>query len=285
MRFISTAGRRRFRVTAAAAAAAAMLAVPAAAHDFWLQPSSFTPPPDSVVRLELRVGDDFPGEPLPRNAANIDSFFVHGPDGRHPVPGQNGMSPAGILRVTAPSTYLVGYRSRQVPVTLKAPAFEQYLKEEGLERISERRAQHNQSIAPGNERFSRSVKTLLAVGGGAASGHDTVLGLTLELVPDTHPSALPADGRMAFRLLYEGRPLEGALVVAIPQSGPGAARAARPQARTPQDGRVTLPLAPGAWTIKAVHMVPAAEGSGADWESIWTSLTFHAGTAAAPTAK
>lgn len=276
MQNISTCSRRRLVVMAAAAAAVVLLAVPLAAHDFWLQPSSFTPPADTVVRIQLRVGDEFPGEPIARNAANIESFFVHGPDGRHPVAGQNGMDPAGLLRVTTGGTYLVGYRSRPAPVNLAAPAFEQYLKEEGLEAIIEVRAKNDQSQAPGRERFSRSVKSLLHVGAAPPTGHETVLGLTLELVPEVHPSALPPDGRMGFRLLYRGQPLEGALVVAIPQSVAGPAGRVRRQARSSENGRVVLPLAPGAWTVKAVHMVAAPKGSGADWESIWTSFTFDA---------
>lgn len=274
MRFIAT---HRGPWGAAAAAALVMLSVPLAAHDFWIQPSSYTPAVDTVVRLQLRVGDDFPGEPVVRNATRIETFFVHGPDGRWPVPGQNGADPAGLLRVTSEGTYLIGYRSRPGPVSLAAPAFEQYLKEEGLERIIELRARNNQSEAPGRERFSRSVKSLLHVGGSAPAGHDTPLGLTLELVPDTHPSAVPPDGRMGFLLLYEGRPLEGALVVAIPHGG--AAAGERRQARTAEDGRVELSLGPGAWTVKAVHMVAAPEGSGADWDSIWTSFTFEAAVA------
>jgi hypothetical protein len=29
------------------------------------------------------------------------------------------------------------------------------------------------------------------------------------------------------------------------------------------------------WMIKAVHMVPAAAGTNADWASYWASLTFE----------
>ena len=32
---------------------------------------------------------------------------------------------------------------------------------------------------------------------------------------------------------------------------------------------------PGVWLVKAVHMVPAPAASGADWESLWASLTFE----------
>jgi hypothetical protein len=41
-------------------------------------------------------------------------------------------------------------------------------------------------------------------------------------------------------------------------------------------GRASLVLdRPGLWLVKAVHMVPAPEGSGAEWESLWASLTFE----------
>ena len=37
-----------------------------------------------------------------------------------------------------------------------------------------------------------------------------------------------------------------------------------------------VPLAdPGEWLIKAVHMVDCPEGSGAEWQSYWASLTFE----------
>ena len=40
--------------------------------------------------------------------------------------------------------------------------------------------------------------------------------------------------------------------------------------------RVSFAFAkPGAWLVKSVHMVPAPAKSGADWESLWASLTFE----------
>ena len=74
---------------------------------------------------------------------------------------------------------------------------------------------------------------------------------------------------MPVRLLYQGVPLEGALVMALSQADKPAQHA-----RTDRDGRVVFPLDRGVWLIKAVHMIPATAGSGADWESIWSSLTF-----------
>jgi uncharacterized GH25 family protein len=247
----------------------AVLSIPLAAHDFWIEPSTFEPPMDSVVRVGLRVGPGFDADPVARDSQAIEAFFVAGPNGRQDVIGREGFNPAGLFRVSAPGTLVVGYRSKPAPLKLDAAAFEKYLKEEGLERIIDARARSGRSAADGVEVFSRSVKSLLLAGGGSRDGHDRVLGLTLELIPERHPASLSADGRMPVRLLYQGKPLEGALVVALSQAN----KPSR-QARTDRNGRVTFPLDSGVWMIKAVHMVPAPANSGADWESVWSSLTF-----------
>ena len=80
------------------------------------------------------------------------------------------------------------------------------------------------------------------------------------------------------RLIYENRPLAGALVVAMNRLNP----AEKLSARTDKDGRVRFKLRPGGmWLIKAVHMVPAPAGAHAEWASFWASLTFEMRNAAA----
>jgi uncharacterized GH25 family protein len=74
------------------------------------------------------------------------------------------------------------------------------------------------------------------------------------------------------RVLYEGKPLKGVLVVAL-----DLASANLPQRiRTDAAGRARVALPrPGLWLIKAVHMIPAPPDAGARWESLWASLTFR----------
>jgi uncharacterized GH25 family protein len=74
------------------------------------------------------------------------------------------------------------------------------------------------------------------------------------------------------RVLHEGKPLAGALVKAIALEDPDHTLSAR----SGKDGGVALLLArKGVWLIKTVHMVPAPKETGADWESLWASLTFE----------
>jgi uncharacterized GH25 family protein len=52
--------------------------------------------------------------------------------------------------------------------------------------------------------------------------------------------------------------------------------AERAAARTDSAGRVAFAITkPGLWLIKTVHMIEAPPDSGADWESLWASLTFE----------
>jgi uncharacterized GH25 family protein len=77
---------------------------------------------------------------------------------------------------------------------------------------------------------------------------------------------------MPVRLIFEGKPLAGALVVAINREN----AEKRASARSNASGRVTFDLtASGVWLVKTVHMVPAPPSSAADWESLWASVTFE----------
>ena len=189
-----------------------------------------------------------------------------------PAGGIPGRDPAGRARIGTPGYVVAGYRSSPSYLELPPDKFEAYLKEEGLESVIEARARKGDSQKPSKEIYSRCAKAVLDAGGGGTTGFGTVLGFRLELIPDTGPKKLtPAGGALKVRLLYEGKPLAGALVFALNRDEPEK----RLSARTDGAGRVRfdLPRA-GVWLVKAVHMVPAPAESGAEWESLWASLTF-----------
>ena len=100
---------------------------------------------------------------------------------------------------------------------------------------------------------------------------DRSLGFILELVAERNPYTMAVGQDLPVRLTYEGRSLAGALVVAINRSNPSD----KLTARSDKDGRVRFRLPrTGVWLIKAVHMIPAQPGVGAEWSSYWASLTF-----------
>lgn len=252
------------------AALLCLLALPGRAHDFWIEPSRYRPAPGSALLLRLRVGQDFKGDPLPRNGSLIRRFALLGPGNEKPIEGREGVDPAGFAKVDGPGLYLAVYDSAFSHVELEAPKFETYLKEEGLEAIAAERLKRGEADRPDYERFARCAKAFIQVGEGPAKGFDRVLGLPLELVPEQDPLAAK---RLSVRLLFQGKPLRGAMVVAMNQADP----AAKQRVCTDARGRATLRLGKGTWLVKAVHMQRAAKGPDVseDWESWWASMSFE----------
>lgn len=262
----------------AAVAAAARIALTAAAllvagdlraHDFWIEPSTFHPAPGATVAVGLRVGQDFVGDPVPRSSRLIDQFVVRQAGDDQPIVGLENIDPAGWFRADGQSTAVIAYRSHGTFVELPAAEFEQYLRQEGLERIIQIRAERGDRAEPGREHFYRYAKALVA-GERESAVATQPIGLGYEIVPAVDPTV----GSAAFRgrVLLEGEPLPGALVVAISRRDPSV----RLSARSDREGAFSfvLPRA-GIWLIKSVHLVNASMFSRADWDSLWASLTFE----------
>ena len=235
------------------------LAAAAAAHDFWIEPSTFTPAAGETVAVQLRSGENLEGRPVGWSAEWVERFAVRENGKETELGGRAGVDPAGWL-VAGKSPAVIVYRSRPSKIELPAPRFDAYLREHGLEHVITLRAKRNESKKPGRELFSRCAKSLL---GGAIK---EPVGLRYEIVPESI-SATTFRGRV----LFEGKPLRGALVVAQSRRG-------SQSARSDAGGSVTFTLNErGMWLIKSVHMIEAPPRSGAEWESLWASLTFTNG--------
>jgi uncharacterized GH25 family protein len=235
-----------------------LLLLAALAHDFWIEPATFAPQPGQIVAVRLRVGQDLMGDPVPRDPSLLDRFVLNGA----PVVGRDGSDPAGYFRVDSGGLLVVGYQSNFSRVEMTAEKFNQYLKEEGLDRIP-------RQSSTVHDAFSRCAKSLVLAGPATPAQADRALGFTLELVAEKNPYA---SATLPVRLLYQGRPMPGALVVAFNRRNP----AEKQSVRTDQQGRAIFRVAqPGLWLVKAVHMIPAPKGADAEWASYWASLTFE----------
>jgi uncharacterized GH25 family protein len=260
------------RAAALFVAAVVLSQVPLVAHDMWIEPTTFAPAAGQIVGVRLRVGQDLLGDPLSLDPALVNQFVMEDGDGQKPVVRRPGADPAGLVRVARPGLLVIGYRSNPSAIELSAEKFNQYLQEEGLEGVAAQRARRNETAAPARELFARCAKSLVWSGSPIEAQSDRAIGFTLELVAERNPYALRPGQDLPVRLTYENRPLAGALVAAINQLNP----AEKLTARSDADGRVRFRLRPGGmWLIKAVHMVPAPAGAGAEWASFWASLTFE----------
>jgi len=259
------------RVPAALALLVALAAPRAYGHDFWIEPARFRPDPGSALTLPVYVGQDFKGESVVFLPDLYERYVYVGPGGERPVAGVPG-DDAGRIPAVEPGLTVVGYRSIRDRVTFDTPGeFAAYLEKEGMERIAASK-KRQPAGRPISEIYSRAAKALIQAGPVREKPADRRLGFRMELIAERNPYALRPGEPLPLTLVYENRPLEGALVIAFAKDRPRE----KLRARTDGHGRVRLALdRPGVWVVTSVHMVPAPPRTDADWESTWASLTFE----------
>lgn len=263
------------------------LPAPVRAHEYWLSASSYSPAAGTPVELGAVAGTGFRGERKPWAPQRVERFIARA--AREFDLSRLGSLGDLVWARFAPSDAggtLVAYESNFASIELPAPEFDAYLLNEGLEGpLAARRASRDR--LPVRERYRRCAKAWLS--GNDAARAVRPVGMPLEIVPATVPGAAP---ELRVRVLWQGRPLAGALVKAWRSPFTAAGAAADPaardsvgvawQQRTDARGEARVPLAAaGEWLVATVHMVPSRDRKAADWESSWASLTFERHPAAA----
>ena len=254
-------------------ALALFVAPQASAHDYWIEASKFRLALGDRVLFYLRVGESFSGKPATFAPEWVKRFHIDGA-AQHASVTLLRQDPAGMAKAREMGLQVVSYENTDTYLELPAERFNAYLQMEGLESVLRARQEAGASDQPGKEAFSRCAKALLWVDGGSAA--DTHLGkpvgLTLELLPEQNPYRLAAPATFGVRLLYQGRPVGGALIMALNQSAPTEVQ----KVQSGPDGRAAFNLPRrGLWLVKAVHMVAAEAQAKEEWRSYWASLTFE----------
>lgn len=274
--------RRALLVTGALVLAISQASV-AMAHEFWLVPVTTPLTVGSVAHVGVRVGEFFQGESVGFSAPQTDALRLHTADGNVDLLPLLTLS-GSMLELSVPlrkaGTTMVTFDSQPNLITLPADTFHAYLHDEGIDFIKAQRVAAGTSKKPGRERYRRYVKTLMQVQAAALTEptavpeptFSRVVGQRLEIVPLNDPLALTPGGDLRVQLLFEGKPLAGALVKAWHRKQ-GQLLIVR--ASTAADGTATVTLPhPGAWMVSVVHMVPAVSVKDIDWDSLWANLSF-----------
>lgn len=259
------------RLLGAAGLAFLVATIPAATHEFWLDPVDYRPAPSQSVPISIRIGQNFKGNSFPYLREEIRRFVVVDARGERPVKGVDGDDPAVTPKLPAPGLAVLAHYSTAEMLTFETwDEFDAYLRLEGLEHVADLHRAQGKPTAGVVETYARCAKLLLDVGGGG-TGADRATGMPLELVAEKNPYALAAGEPLPLRLFYGGRPIAGVLVTAFAKAAPDR----RQRARTDADGRVTIDLpSAGPWLVNAVHMRAPPPGGKAHWDSLWASLTF-----------
>lgn len=250
----------------------------AAAHDFWLQPRSFRTAPNAMLPVNVLIGHGADRQRWGGEASRVLLLKSFGPAGSvdhrprfRPAGGAVDLAPA----FGSPGLHILAMRTDHAVSVLPPQRFNDYLREEGLTPILAARQRRGEGKTPGREIYSRRAKALIVVGA-ATSRPDPLairaIGLDLEIVPERDPYALGSSRILPIHVLHRGRRLPGALVKLT-----DLARDERPVAvvRTDRAGRAIFRVpARGAWLLNVVWSEPVTKDPRADFDTIFSSLTF-----------
>jgi len=268
-----------FRRALLAAGALALVCGPriARAHEFWIQPERFHLPVAASTPMTLQVGTGTERQRSqlpPRRVLRFDATTSAGEiQDLRPVLTLGAPDADGALSFSRPGAYVVTLRSDAAAQShLSAARFNAYAQEEGLTPALEARAARGLQAIDASERYSRQTKALVQVGeGGDPAVVTRPVGLDLEIVPEVSPYASPRPATLPVRVLYEGRPLAGALVKLTDLAHDAAPLE---QHRTDGEGRAGFAMpSGGAWMMDVVWTKPLAD-EGVDFETVFSSLSF-----------
>lgn len=258
-----------------------MLTGTALAHDFWLQPRSWQAAPGVDMPFVVEVGH---GPFRQQWGADASHLLVLRDQARgleadlRPLFKAGGDVPHLTYAFRQPGLHIVSLVSTDTPSNLPWIRFNDYITVEGLTPAIDARTRAGTTNSNGRELYSRRAKALIQVGP-ATSRDDALatrpLGLTLEIVPLRNPYALKPDRILPVQVLYNGKPLAGALVKLTSLEFD-----VRPLAaiRSNAAGRVALRVPPtGSWLVNVIWTRPIVSPD-ADFQTVFSSLTFGYGT-------
>jgi uncharacterized GH25 family protein len=257
----------------------AMIGASASGHDLWLQPNNFQIANAGSVPVAIFAGHGKDRENWGIRSDRIIALRSMNPGGQAtdlmPLVKAGTAAPAIRLHFEQAGTHVILMQSNAAKSDLPAARFNDYLQQEGLTPAIAQRRKTRSIDRPGRELYSRRGKTLVRVGHANGAGKSVAsrrFGLALEIVPERDPYLLGPAQTLPVRVYFEGHPLSGALVKLTNLDADARPMAAQ---RTDGDGRAHFNLpGRGKWLLNVIWTKPLAGNSNADFQTIFSSLSF-----------
>ncbi|HEX5668988.1 MAG TPA: DUF4198 domain-containing protein [Chitinophagaceae bacterium] len=245
------------------------------AHEFWLEPQKFNLKRGEHVILTFKVGEHFEGENWRGNATSVKSlklFYANIQDDLESLISPDAEGDSLSLQFYDDGTALVAYQSTNKHIELEAAKFNEYLEEDGLHSAIEYRQKNSETDSIGRENYMRCAKTLFQVGANKDDAYKKYCSMPLEFVPVQHPYLLRKDETLTFRLLFQAKPVPGALVKVWHKLNN---KTEKIECTTNDEGLIEIPLSlAGKFMISSVRMERLENEPNAQWQSYWATFTW-----------
>lgn len=246
--------------------------MPALAHDTWLMPDRFKLAPDSIVTLDMTSGMEFPkldAAPKPERVESVKCRLAGKTfDITNKVAAPNSLQFKTQLADVGVATFWVQLPPRALE--LKPEQVKEYLDEVAAPEAL-RKEWAEMKPQRWRESFTKHPKTFARVGDRQDDrSWAEPVGMALEIVPETDPTALKAGDEVVVRVLKNGAPFPG-----FPLNAVGAGEGKGETKKTDESGRVSFRLGKdGAWLLRGTDIRKSNQPE-TDWESDFATLTLH----------
>ena len=148
--------------------------------------------------------------------------------------------------------------------------FTEYLKHDGIPNVLKERQEKGISQRDEVEQYSKYVKAYLQVGKKASENYSAILGLEIEIIPQSNPYSIEVDGSLPVQVLFRGKPLSGLTL----HAGSDGQSEESISAQTDLDGKALIPIgSPGKWYVRGIHLFQVDQDDHS-YESYWATFTF-----------
>lgn len=250
----------------------------ASAHSFWIQADRDRYEAGQTAYLTLLVGHGAERQISRIPSRRVVRFDVTKPDGsvESLISRDGGLRNDRVpVRLDQTGTYMITFVSDDLAQShLPADRFNQHLAIEGLTPAQSVRQQTNTTERPGSEAYGRRARAILLVHGAGFDSPQPLrpAGLTLEIVPALHPSSLEPGKTLPVQILYDGRPLPGALVKLVDLSEDELPTSSL---RTDGSGRASFVLPRrGHWLVTVTWTRPNPTTEETDFQTVFSALSF-----------
>jgi hypothetical protein len=259
--------------TIAALAILCALSLLASAQEFWLEPDRFYFKFGEKASVSFKVGENFPGDAWKVKRDRIVRMEHLSGAKRADISDlvREGVDDPLQISLTGEGTHLLVMESAPSLIGMDGAGFTRYLEEDGLDDVLYQRKKDQTSGDSAAESYSRHTKLILQMGSRTDDVYKKRCDMPIEIIPDKNPALLKKGDRIAFRILYEGKPLFGAKVKVWNRYNH---RTSVQNIFSQQDGKIETHVSnPGTWMVSVVKMVPS-KISEADYRSYWGTLVF-----------
>ena len=283
---------RRSRAAVAGLVAAAFIALGPSmltAHDFWIVPDAFSVTSGGRIAARGQTSSLFPTSVSAVTPDRLADARVLTAERDMAIRSASirGTSLVLAYRPTTTGQHVLAVRLAPRSIRESPASFRHYLDLEGAPEARQHYERTGQLPPVGGDsltrRYAKYAKSFIEVGKGARA-FDRVVGHPLELVPLSDPAALTVGDTLQLRVLLLGEPVPQARLHSGSVSGRAAlsdtafarrAAAMDQSVQADDAGLVSIAITrTGLWNVRTIQIVPAAPGSGANWDVHWATIVL-----------